>query len=42
MINASSVKDIDLYKIAQYKGQLHTLDMYLDLKEFLSEKIEVK
>lgn len=42
MINCFSVEEIDMYKIAQYKGQIHTLDMLLDIEDFLIERLEVK
>ena len=40
MINVKSVGDIDLYKIAQLKGQVHALDLILEIESFMSELIK--
>ncbi len=42
MMGANSVQDVDLFKIAQYKGQIHALEEVIDLEDFLREKLEVK
>lgn len=39
-LNVVSLQDLDLCKLSQYKGQVHAFDQILDLKEFLSEKLE--
>ncbi len=41
-MGANSVQDVDLFKIAQYKGQIHALEEVIDLEDFLREKLEVK
>lgn len=40
MMNINSVRDIDLCKIAEYRGQVQALDLILDLEEFLSERLD--
>jgi len=42
MLGAQNVQDVDLFKIAQYKGQVHALEEVIDLQEFLSERIQPK
>jgi hypothetical protein len=42
MLGASNVQDVDLFKIAQYKGQVHTLEQIIDLEDFLSEKVKTR
>ena len=42
MMNARHVSDVDMYEIAGFKGQVHTFDLLLDLKNFLQEIVEVQ
>ena len=42
MQESASVKDIDLFQIAEYRGQIFTFDLVLDVETFLDEKIERK
>lgn len=37
-----SAKDIDLYKIAELRGNLQTFNTVLDIEEFVSFKIQLK
>ncbi len=39
--SAAGLKDIDLFKLSQYKGQAHAFETVGDLENFLSEKLEV-
>lgn len=40
MIGVPSLADLDLCKIAEYRGQVNTFDRVLDLEDFLSERLE--
>lgn len=40
ILTSRSLKDVDLYLLAQLKGQIHTLDMILDLKSFFEQAAE--
>jgi tRNA isopentenyl-2-thiomethyl-A-37 hydroxylase MiaE len=42
MQESASVRDIDLFQIAEYRGQIYTFDLVLDVETFLDEKIERK
>ena len=42
MIGSNSLKDLDMYSIAQHKGQVNAFDIILSLEEFMSELVEIK
>ena len=39
IINVQNVKDLDLHKISEFRGQVHTFDMLLKLDEFMKERV---
>lgn len=42
LINSPSLGNIDLSKVAEFRGQVYTFDSLLDLRHFLLERVEVK
>ena len=40
MFNCSEISKVDLTEIAEYRGNLKTLEFIQDLKSFLSERLE--
>lgn len=40
LLNVTSIKDIDLTKIAEFRGQVQALDAVLDIEMFTREIIE--
>lgn len=42
MLYVSSLKDVDMCLVAEYRGQVHAFDQIIDTEEFLREKLERK
>jgi hypothetical protein len=40
VMNIGTVKDLDLYEIAQYRGQVYAMDAILDIQQFFKERLE--
>jgi hypothetical protein len=42
VIHSRTVSEIDTHKIAQIKGQIHTLDRILDIQDFCGEIVNIR
>ncbi len=39
VMNAPNLKDLDLCKVAEFRGQVHALNLISDLENFLTERV---
>ena len=42
ILNSASIKDVDTYLIAQLKGQIHTLDTILNVRDFFFDDLDTE